>query len=138
MAILQVEYLASLAPARLERLLHRSKEDINQVLAEVRQILEALRRDGDAESLRWHRQYKDDLTAAELEVTPAEIEVAHRNLDPQVLEALQVAAANLETFHRAQREREMWAVEVRPGILAGRLVRPIPRVGCYIPGGLAS
>jgi histidinol dehydrogenase len=138
MAILQVEYLESLAPARLERLLHRSKEDINQVLAEVRQILEALRRDGDAESLRWHRQYKDDLTAAELEVAPAEIEAAHRSLDPQVLEALQIAAANLETFHRAQREREMWAVEVRPGILAGRLVRPIPRVGCYIPGGLAS
>ena len=138
MAILQVEYLASLAPARLERLLHRSKEDINQVLAEVRQILESLRRDGDAENLRWHRQYKDDLTAAELEVTPAEIEAAHRSLDPQILEALQVAAANLEAFHRAQREREMWAVEVRPGILAGRLVRAIPRVGCYIPGGLAS
>jgi histidinol dehydrogenase len=55
-----------------------------------------------------------------------------------VLEALKTAAANIEAFHQAQREREMWAVEVRPGILAGRLVRPIPRVGCYIPGGLAS
>ena len=32
----------------------------------------------------------------------------------------------------------MWAMEVQPGILAGRLSRPIDRVGCYIPGGLAS
>jgi histidinol dehydrogenase len=55
-----------------------------------------------------------------------------------VFEALKTAAGNIEAFHQAQREREMWAVEIRPGILAGRLVRPIPRVGCYIPGGLAS
>ncbi len=32
----------------------------------------------------------------------------------------------------------MQALEVAPGILAGRLIRPLSRVGCYIPGGLAS
>jgi histidinol dehydrogenase len=32
----------------------------------------------------------------------------------------------------------MWAMEVQPGLLAGRLCRPLDRVGCYIPGGLAS
>ena len=32
----------------------------------------------------------------------------------------------------------MWAMEVQPGILAGRLTRPLDRVGCYIPGGLAA
>ncbi len=138
MAILQVEFLDRLRPARVDHLLQRSREDVNQVIEDVRAILTALRRDGDAESLRWHRQYKADLTAAELEVSPAEIEAAYQNLDPRVLEALKTAAANIEIFHQAQREREMWAVEVRPGILAGRLVRPIPRVGCYIPGGLAS
>jgi histidinol dehydrogenase len=138
MAIVRVELLETLTPARLDHLLHRSREDVNQVIEDVRAILTALRRDGDAESLRWHRQYKADLTAAELEVTPAEIESAYQSLDARVLEALKTAAANIETFHQAQREREMWAVEVRPGILAGRLVRPIPRVGCYIPGGLAS
>lgn len=29
-------------------------------------------------------------------------------------------------------------MEVQPGLLAGRLTRPLERVGCYIPGGLAS
>lgn len=138
MTILQVEFLEKLTPARLDHLLNRSREDVNQVREEVQAILAALRRDGDAESLRWHRQYKADVTAAELEVSPAEIEAAYQSLDPRVFEALKTAAANIEAFHQAQREREMWAVEVRPGILAGRLVRPIPRVGCYIPGGLAS
>jgi len=138
MSVLQVEYLEKLTPARRDHLLNRSKTDVSQVLEDVRAILTALKQDGDAESLRWHRQYKADLTAAELEVTPAEIEAAYQSLDPKVLTALKAAAANIEAFHQAQRDREMWAVEVKPGILAGRLVRPIPRVGCYIPGGLAS
>ncbi|MEW6387927.1 MAG: histidinol dehydrogenase [Thermodesulfobacteriota bacterium] len=138
MAGLQVEYLSDLSPERRQKILTRSKEDVSQVMEEVRPILTALRRDGDGENLRWHKQYKADLTAADLAVSPAELEAAYDSLDPKVLESLKVAAKNIETFHQAQRERPMWAVEVRPGILAGRLYRPLVRVGCYIPGGLAS
>ncbi len=67
---------------------------------------------------------------ADLEATPEEIEAAYRGLDPQVLTALKAAAANIEKFHQAQREREMWAMEVQPGILAGQ-ADPAPG-----PGGL--
>jgi histidinol dehydrogenase len=135
---LTLEYLDKLTPERQARLLNRSKLDITEVLEDVRTILADLRRDGDAESLRWHRQYKADITVGDLEVTAGEIEAAHRVLDPKVLDALKVAAANIEKFHQSQKEREMYALEVVPGILAGRLVRPLERVGCYIPGGLAS
>ena len=135
---LQVEHLSQLTPARRRALLSRSQEDVSAVLEVVAPILAALRRDGDAESLRQHGQLKAGITAADLEATAAEIEAAYRALDPPVLAALTTAAANIEKFHQAQREREMWALEVRPGILAGRLTRPLARVGCYIPGGLAS
>uniref|UniRef100_A0A7C3WL12 Histidinol dehydrogenase n=1 Tax=Desulfobacca acetoxidans TaxID=60893 RepID=A0A7C3WL12_9BACT len=138
MAELKLEFLEKLTPARRQRLLNRSKTDVTEVLEEVRDILKALRRDGDQESLRWHRQYKPDITLDDLEVKAPEIEAAYRTLDPRVLEALKAAAANIEKFHQAQREQEMQALEVRPGILAGRLLRPLERVGCYIPGGLAS
>jgi histidinol dehydrogenase len=138
MAGLQIEYLKKLTPARRQAILARSREDVSAVLATVAPILAALRAEGDAESLRQHRQFKADLTMADLEAAPEEIEAAYRAVDPQVLTALKVAAGNIEKFHRAQREREMWAMEVQPGILAGRLTRPLDRVGCYIPGGLAS
>jgi histidinol dehydrogenase len=111
---------------------------VSEVLAQVAPILAALRREGDAESLRQHRQFKADLTLADLEAAPEEIAAAYRAVDPEVLAALKAAAANIEKFHRAQQDREMWAMEVQPGILAGRLSRPLERVGCYIPGGLAS
>ncbi|MCL6622204.1 MAG: histidinol dehydrogenase [Syntrophobacterales bacterium] len=135
---LKVEHLESLTPARREQLLQRSHTEVTDVLEEVRGILAALKREGDAETLRWHRQYKADLTVAELEVSQAEIEAAYARVDPEVLAALKQAAVQIEKFHAAQREREIQALEVAPGILAGRLIRPLERVGCYIPGGLAS
>ena len=138
MSDLQVELLTELTPARRQAILSRSQEDVSAVLEVVAPILAALRADGDAESLRQHQQFKADITAADLLATPEEIEAAYRVLDPKVTAALKTAAANIEKFHQAQLEREMWAMEVQPGILAGRLSRPIDRVGCYIPGGLAS
>jgi histidinol dehydrogenase len=137
-ADLQVESLTELAPARRQAILSRSQVDVSAVLETVAPILAALRKVGDAESLRQHRQYKAGISPADLEATGEEIEAAYRSLEPKVLTALKTAAANIEKFHQAQREREMWAMEVRPGILAGRLTRPLNRVGCYIPGGLAS
>jgi histidinol dehydrogenase len=140
MAPLQVEYLKRLSPERRQAILSRSRQDVSQVQAEVAEYLEAVRREGDAATLRDHRhpKFKAGLAAPELEAAPEEIEAAYRTVDPEVLAALKVAAGNIEKFHRAQRPREMWALEVQPGILAGRLTRPLERVGCYIPGGLAS
>ena len=54
------------------------------------------------------------------------------------MDALEKAARNILKFHEAQREREMWSIEVAEGILAGRMVRPMERVGCYVPGGRAA
>jgi histidinol dehydrogenase len=138
MAGLKLEYLAELPPDRRRAILRRSQENVSAVLDEVRPILAALRLQGDQETLRQHRQFKEGLSALDLEAAPREIEAAYEALDPKVLGALKAAAANIEKFHRAQVGREMWAFEVQPGLLAGRLTRPLERVGVYIPGGLAS
>ncbi len=138
MAGLQIEYLAGLAPERRQGILQRSRQDVSAVLETVAPILAASRQQGDEESLRQHRQFKSGISPADLEASSEEIEAAYRALAPKVLEALRVAAGNIEKFHRAQRDREMYAQEVQPGVLAGRLLRPLFRVGCYIPGGLAS
>jgi len=135
MAGLKLEYLAELPPDRRRAILRRSQEDVSAVLDEVRPILAALRLQGDQETLRQHRQFKEDLSALDLEAAHREIEAAYEALDPKVLGALKAAAANIEKFHRAQVGREMWALEVQPGLLAGRLTRPLERVGCTSPAG---
>ncbi len=133
-----LEKLTDLTPERRQAILKRSSVDVSAVLDDIRRIVDGVRTRGDAETLDFHRQYKDDLTAADFLVSPADIEAAYRSLDPKVLAALRQAAANIEKFHRAQLERQMWAVEIAPGVLAGRLHRPLEAVGCYIPGGLAK
>ena len=69
---------------------------------------------------------------------PEEIAAAYASLDPKLIDALKLAAANIEKFHKAQLDREMWSIEIQPGIMAGRVSRSLDRVGCYIPGGLAK
>lgn len=135
---LKVEHLRDLGPEQRQAILTRSRQDIAAVLDEVKKIVAAVRQHGDAEALTLYADYKTGLERDDLLTTPEEIQAAYETLDPRLLEALKQAAANIEKFHRAQLEREMWAIEVQPGILAGRLSRPLERVGCYIPGGLAK
>ncbi|MFP3866638.1 MAG: histidinol dehydrogenase [Desulfobacteraceae bacterium] len=138
MVKLIVEKLRELSPERLQAILTRSRGDISQVLEDVKKILEAVHQRGNDELLEIYGDYSHDLRPDDLVVGPEEMEAALDSLDPKIIQALELAAANIEKFHQAQVEREMWSIEVRPGILAGRLYRPLERVGCYIPGGLAK
>src|SRR5690606_14296249 len=51
-------------------------------------------------------------------------------------EAMADAAGRIEAFHRAGMARD-YAVETAPGVVCERAVRPIPRVGLYVPAGSA-
>ena len=132
------EALAALSPERRTAILKRSMEDVSAIFAEMRDICVDIARRGDAVTLEHYAKYKDGIAPADLVVTRAETDAAYRAVEPKVVEKLRFAAANIEKFHLAQREREMWAIEVAPGILAGRVVRPMDIVGCYIPGRRAA
>ena len=59
---------------------------------------------------------------------------ARRDLPPVDLEAIELAAANIDRFHRAGLPNEV-AVETMPGLVVRKVWRPIERVGLYVPGG---
>jgi histidinol dehydrogenase len=65
------------------------------------------------------------------------VEEAKRSLPPEVLEALSLAARRIEAFHRRQ-HRESWFYQEDGVGLMGQLVRPLSRVGLYVPGGSAA
>ena len=135
---LSPENLAGLSPQRREAILTRSLEDVSAVYDRVREILDGIKKNGDAPSLEWHRELKPDLTADEFRVQPREIEAAYKQVPDNVVEHLKKAAHNIRTFHAAQLERPMWQMEVAPGIIAGRKHTPLPSVGCYVPGMRAA
>ena len=136
--IIEPKNLDDLTPDELKEILQRSMEDISSILDDTRKIVNDIRVRGDAVSIEHYRKHKDDITSDDLEVTPDEIKKAYEEIDTEVVESLKKAAKNITRFHQAQLEREMWSIEVSKGILAGRLVRAMDIVGCYIPGGTAA
>lgn len=130
--------IKELSKERKEALLVRSMTQVQEVFDYVREIVEKVRLQGDPFILESHRQLKENVSLKDMEVSPREREGAYARTDKKVLQALEEAATNIRTFHQAQMEKTMWTVEVRQGILAGRLIRPLERAGVYIPGGQAN
>ncbi|MGH7425794.1 MAG: histidinol dehydrogenase, partial [Candidatus Methylomirabilales bacterium] len=75
------------------------------------------------------------LTSGTLRVTPDEVTQAFDHLQPEALEALRLAAARIEQFHRRQLPHSWFLTE--EGAILGQLCRPLDAVGIYIPGGKA-
>lgn len=136
--ILQPKRMVDIGPAELASLLERSAQDIASVYDRVRSIVEDVKGRGDNALLEANREFKEGVTVSDLKVTEQELERAYEEVGPGVLDSLKVAARNISRFHQAQVEREMWLLEVSEGILAGRMIRPVDRVGCYVPGGRAA
>lgn len=100
----------------------------------VREILAAVRAGGDEAVKEFTRRF-DGVDLESLIVPPSGIVAARARVDPKVVEALEAAAASIESYHREQLPTD---VEVnRPGVSIRGLHRPVRRAGCYVPGGRA-
>jgi histidinol dehydrogenase len=100
----------------------------------VERIISDVRVRGDAALQEWGARL--DGATELLEVPQAEIERAAAEADPTLLDALRLAAGELERFHRRQ-VRSSW-VDFGPDGALGQLVVPLRRVGVYVPGGSAA
>ena len=70
------------------------------------------------------------------EVAPAEFAAAEAAVAPALRQAMVEAAQRIEAFHRAGMSAG-YAVETAPGVVCERMIRPVPRVGLYVPAGSA-
>jgi len=106
--------------------------------AAVREIVAAVRAEGDEALLRYTERFDGvKLTPAELRVTEEEVRAAYGQVDGEFLAAIREAAANIRVFHERQKQRS-WMEPAPDGTLLGQIVRPLRRVGVYVPGGKAA
>src|SRR5512136_1689424 len=130
--------MEDLKAEELRSILERSAVDVSAVYEHVRKIVEDVKARGDESLLEASREFKSDVSVSDLQVTSHEVKTAYRHVNSAVADALRAAARNILRFHEAQMENEKWVIEVAPGITAGRVRRPMDRVGCYVPGGRAA
>jgi histidinol dehydrogenase len=115
----------------------RGKMDLAPVIQATEAILESVHRRGDAALLEWTERFDHvRLGADRLRVSEAEISQALEQTDLRLLDVLHRAAANIRTFHTAQRPTDV-AVPTLYGGCVSLISRPLDTVGVYVPGGTA-
>lgn len=109
-----------------------------EVLPQVMEIIERVKRDGDQALYEYTERFDGaSLRGRGLKVTAAEMEAAYEVVTQGFLDALRKAKENIMNFHRRQLEKSWWQVDEAGNIL-GQLYRPLARVGLYVPGGRAA
>ena len=120
----------------LSLLKSRSGEVDRKVTAVVTEIIETVRKEGDA-ALAMYAEKFDGKAPDKLEIPKEEIEAALAAADPKFVQALRNSAANIAKFHERQKQQSF--IDTQPnGVILGQRVRGLARVGLYVPGGTAA
>ena len=113
----------------------RGSAEDSDVERDVRAILKDVKENSDRAVLKYTKRF-DDKKADKLTVTAAEIRKIADKADPEIVKALESAAKRIRKFHEMQSESS-WSFAEGDTIL-GQIIRPLKRIGVYVPGGKAA
>lgn len=117
-------------------LLHRQTLQDNPRVEEiVREIIADVQARGDEALLELSRRF-DSPHLTTLEAPRETWDAIKGRIPLELRQAIETAAANITSFHEKQRKTS-W-LDAQPDHIVGQLVRPLDRVGVYVPGGTAA
>ncbi len=118
----------------LKRLKKRASGISAEIENTVREILADVRRKGDIAVKKYTKRFdKHDLP---IKLTDSDILRHSKEADKKIVKALEISAKRIWSFHERQKETS-WSFKEKDTLL-GQLIKPIERVGVYVPGGKAS
>jgi histidinol dehydrogenase len=101
----------------------------------VRKIITDVQKNGDR-AVRKYTEKFDSIRLNRLAVSQKEIKSSAGKVGKDILNSLKTAAKRIRIFHEQQKEKS-WQYS-KDGITVGQIIRPIQRVGVYVPGGKAA
>src|ERR1700728_4589165 len=135
-AIMRILDWKSLSAAQRDQALQRpAQRDAASIRDAARDIIEAVRREGDGAVLAFTEKF-DAVRPASLQVTPQEFADAERALNSAQTAAIERAIDNVRRFHTAQGAPPL-RVKTARGVVCERISVPIRAVGLYVPAGSA-
>jgi histidinol dehydrogenase len=130
-----VNYPSAAAESVVARIVSRGLAFSKKDHAAVSRILADVRQRGDQALVEYSRRFDaPGFTLKDLRVGPVEFRQAAAAADRGFTRALHRAATQIEAFHRRQVRSSFISLD-RAGTMLGQLVRPVERVGVYVPGG---
>ena len=128
MSLSAITYLKEPIPTR--------EEVTREVAQTVSRIISEVEREGTT-AVRRHSARLDGWDPPSFRVSPAEIEAAYREMDPDVEVSGRFLIEQVTNFARLQRETLVdFETETLPGVFLGQRHIPVASVGAYSPGGL--
>ena len=126
------------AQQELQRISSRTHDDaIVHKEATVNEIVQTVKRQGDKALIHYTAEFDgQSLTVDRLRVSGAELDAAYQQVSKELLKAIELAAKNIEAFHR-QRVPKSWVTFGEDDIVLGKRYNPVDRAGIYVPGGRA-
>lgn len=128
----------------LTALLAIQQDNHHDVYGTVRHIVDDVRSRGDAALIEHTSRFDrfDVTSAADLEVSQERMAKALAGIDELVRGALEASIERVRRYHQEQRlafgDQQDWEYEDAQGNRLGQRVRPMQRVGIYVPGGKAA
>ncbi|MCL1956871.1 MAG: histidinol dehydrogenase [Fibromonadales bacterium] len=111
----------------------RSAAQNSEIEKLVKEILFKVKEKGLEAAVLYAKKY-DGLKKNNLRISEAEIKKSASKIDSGLRNALKQAIENVKVFHQKQTEKS-WAFKGRDGEVLGQKIRPLKRVGLYVPGG---
>ncbi len=127
--------LTDLTKSEIDQLVTRNSDDTNAIQDTVLQIIDQVRENGDDALIDFARKF-DKVELRELFLDKDEIADLAATITRDQQRALEIAFQNIHKFHSTQLRKER-TIETMPGVKCWREIRPIEKVGLYIPGGSA-
>jgi histidinol dehydrogenase len=115
------------------RLCSRSVAQNGEIEKLVKEILLGVKEGGTKAAVLYAKKY-DGLKKNNLRISEAEIKRAASKIAPDLKKALRQAIENVKVFHQRQTEKS-WTFKGKNGEVLGQKIRPLKRVGLYVPGG---
>ncbi|MCK9556023.1 histidinol dehydrogenase [bacterium] len=121
---------------RIEKISAASFFD-EEVEAVVAEILNKVRRMGDKALIEFTQKFDNYLLSpAAIKVKNEILDLSFSNLSKELLASLKFSMKNVEEYAKKQLKKS-WMIKKKDGSEIGLEIRPVEKVGIYVPGGTA-
>ncbi len=135
MKIKILNYPSKEADKYLQKIINRIEKIPQKIETEVIKIGKKIKKEGDKALIEYTYKFDGVLFESnEIKVKNEEIEKAYKEISSELLSSIKLAIEKIKKFH-SQNLPQSWFIEENKEIILGQMIRPIERVGLYIPGG---
>lgn len=121
----------------INKVKNRAKLENLDVIKTVNDIINSVKKYGDNALFEFTLKFDGCIVDENsIKVSNNEIVEAYKKVDQKFIKAIQRAIRNITEYHENQKQRS-W-IDYKNGIIYGQKVRPLEKVGVYVPGGTAA